>query len=468
MSECYNLEYSPPLCVWEVIEESVSAEKVPVIRTLLGESKVDYANDLRNELNILLEIWNEISEDKIPNFHISTKTTGFPEPPKQREMLIREIQLLLQNLKENENDFGQTLPSDSNEQIIKFMNYISEDQRAAPSPNVLLRPSSRDSSSSLLDNGEIGLVAKNIEVLEIETPIDVLKRSLQCECEILTEDIEYIRKCVEEGRCDFEPVVEPSLNELKQERKKLENHLMKSIELNPSDIKVNTKLISLEEKSNKIRTTTPVVSRKNLPPVRPASASSYQMHERGIAISNTVPRSTNSIVNSSKNLIKHPLTPSLGTRSHTYPIEKDVKPLPNVFQRRNSMSMISNPENSTRGCYSSLDFGSSFEDSSPRTYLGSFCGTPDSGVCSRPISQLGLSDSTNRFSKLQDDEISNRDLNNTNVQTQVVSNDVLDNFKFENAVSTPFAHVPKPPSRRKPQSVQSTKFRRIKASGPVL
>lgn len=44
--------YTPPLSVWKLVEESVAPEKLPVVRSCLGESKIDYCNDLRFEVSI--------------------------------------------------------------------------------------------------------------------------------------------------------------------------------------------------------------------------------------------------------------------------------------------------------------------------------------------------------------------------------------------------------------------------------
>lgn len=48
--------YTPPLCVWKVIEESASPEKHSIIRSLIGISKLEYAADLRIEVPNVCEI----------------------------------------------------------------------------------------------------------------------------------------------------------------------------------------------------------------------------------------------------------------------------------------------------------------------------------------------------------------------------------------------------------------------------
>ena len=46
--------YEPPFSVWKFIEAQVPSKELPLVKSYIGESSIEYCVDLRNEVNVFL------------------------------------------------------------------------------------------------------------------------------------------------------------------------------------------------------------------------------------------------------------------------------------------------------------------------------------------------------------------------------------------------------------------------------
>lgn len=252
--------------------------------------------------------------------------------------------------------------------------------------------------------------------------------------------------------------------ELKRERKKLENRLIQSIEMSPV---VNPGSSSQQHRkkqqhASKIRPTTPVPKRKNLPPVRPTSAIQYSASAAEV----TMPR--NKPVSNS--IVKPPVS-LLGGRSYTDPTGKGNKTREKELRRRNSASDV--PHKGSCSEMSPHDSSVLSKEVLPgRQYSRIFCGTPDSGVSSRPVSELGMYDTAHEQSPTTNDTyhlgIESKQCSVT-AECQYASNISADSGCSKSVLSYE-AKSPQPPVCPRPpvqprRSVHRTKFHKIKVPG---
>lgn len=42
--------YKPPFSVWKLVESIVPVKELPIVKSYVGESLIDYCTDLRNEV----------------------------------------------------------------------------------------------------------------------------------------------------------------------------------------------------------------------------------------------------------------------------------------------------------------------------------------------------------------------------------------------------------------------------------
>ncbi|XP_078602708.1 coiled-coil domain-containing protein 24-like isoform X2 [Branchiostoma floridae x Branchiostoma japonicum] len=263
----FDLEaYEPPTSLWRTVEEHVPAGELEEVKGILGTTLVEQCMDLHAEVRTLLEIWQDYRDDtdqliqRGSGGRSGLRSGQLPEPPRQRELIVDEIEFLLQNLKERANSEGrnvQDLLSKHNPGVIQ---YALTDKATGSRPGTGSRPStsgSRPSSARSSRSGretplrrtatpssdddrmsissgmsdQIDRLQDNLNVSRIDQVVEHLRQTLEQECSVLTQDIAFLQTCLED-EADFRSrastpatVVEPSLGELKTERSLLEKEL---------------------------------------------------------------------------------------------------------------------------------------------------------------------------------------------------------------------------------------------------
>ncbi|XP_007898121.2 coiled-coil domain-containing protein 24 isoform X2 [Callorhinchus milii] len=175
-----------PRSMWKLIEEFVSVSERDEIRQVLGEAAVDLSLDLHAEVAILMEIWHEMKEGQALA-HSQDPMSVLLEPATIKSLLRHDIQLLLLNIQKKALDEG-----------------------------------------SLVFNMED--LKDKLNIQNIDDIVLHLQSILQEECSILNKCILFLQKSLEEEHLSNSELVainkEPSIAELKEERKILERDLL--------------------------------------------------------------------------------------------------------------------------------------------------------------------------------------------------------------------------------------------------
>ncbi|XP_071511316.1 coiled-coil domain-containing protein 24-like [Diadema antillarum] len=249
----YNLAaYEKPLSLWKLVEEVVSTEERPDIRDILGISLVEQSLELHEEVDNLLSIWQDYREETEEETRASPLTSILPEPPGLRDNLRSHIRMLLECVREKAKDEGRETEVILARHNNEVLDYVSDDLSRNASPGMnLQRPgsswSSRDgretpmrmtpsSDSDRLSgtstvSDQVDSVKDQLNILRIDEVANQLRTTLEEEISQLLKDSGFLQECLEEER-DFRCQSrmssvsrEPSIQELKEERSRLEADL---------------------------------------------------------------------------------------------------------------------------------------------------------------------------------------------------------------------------------------------------
>ncbi|CAM9662342.1 coiled-coil domain-containing protein 24 [Lampetra fluviatilis] len=288
-------ELRPPSSLWLLIEENVPPAERGEVRAALGDGAVTYSQELHAEMECLLEIWREVcSENGAIQDTVVQQSRPRPlaDPPSVKAMLRQEIWLLLLGLREKARQHGRDeteVMSRYSQEVVEFaMDTRSPSLPVASQPpgsykdpggssagrqklrhpstgGILknpihpkwgitrprtaavpqqLRPLSSLSMSSNLPD-EIEALKEKLNVSRIDEVIEHLRSLLNEECSTLEKDIQSLQEHLAEGRRGPAlPRNEPSITELKEQRKVLESDLrVMSAEERPSAPALTTRTL---------------------------------------------------------------------------------------------------------------------------------------------------------------------------------------------------------------------------------
>jgi hypothetical protein len=127
-------------------------------------------------------------------------------------------------------------------------------------------------SSKLSENVELVVDEDKINCMDIDEIADHLKKLFHEECETLKNDIEFLYECIDKEK-DYreksrDTLREPSLNELKEERKRLEADLVSSTGKNQIQISKLPASVSVANNNRSIRS--PVMTNRITPSPPPS------------------------------------------------------------------------------------------------------------------------------------------------------------------------------------------------------
>ncbi|XP_036409780.1 coiled-coil domain-containing protein 24 [Megalops cyprinoides] len=240
--ESYELTPS----AWCLVKEHVPTSELPEIREVLGGALVDLCTETYSEVEMWVQIWREVC----------CKRGGTPKPPRAtladppvvKELLKAEIRLLLLTVRERAAREGR----DSNAALFQYSPVVvsyamhsgesdgtqggssqtngqedySRPQSAQSQQEV--RASSRLSSGSSCED-DIKAVKHKLNVTHIDEVVAHLKSVLTEDCEAMKREIQFLQECVERKSRNHgeDPVQEPTVLELKEERKLIQMDLAK-------------------------------------------------------------------------------------------------------------------------------------------------------------------------------------------------------------------------------------------------
>lgn len=368
--------YEPPESLWELIKQNANECELDDIKTAIGETLIDTSIDLHAEVNTLLDIWRDYREETMDNLnHIIRVNSGknlLPEPPDMRERLIKEIHFFVKQMREKSDSKAFCNQLTSNKHNLNVINYVLNTVATSPStfndesmnlmlndnetsrltPKPTQRPVSSMSKTGLetpcmpstyraLNN--CSKMSTTLEVYEnklntfhIDEVVGHLREILQEENETLLKDIDFLYECIDkesEYRLQSQQTVkEPSLVELKEERKRLEEDILE-------DGTSNTTYSKLQRPSSNISISSIPLSIKSPSPT-PSINNSTLLSRRAVESPTTrkLPLTLNSLNKSGQNSTTE-LKPRVTLNSK--PTASPVSALNNTANKSNVSKMNS-------------------------------------------------------------------------------------------------------------------------------
>jgi hypothetical protein len=279
-------EYEPPDSLWRLISEICIECELDVIKKRIGTTIVEQSIDLHGEIDTLLDIWRDYSAETMSviesNNHPRPKATNsLHEPANARQTLKKEIGLFVSQLRDqyNGNDElfrAQMLRNKHDVNVIDYAlngeanisrhasrssSYVEsngQSRRASSVANtqtplmhnassrgdglrsrqrIRYRSESRFEPTYKLDiissDESVVVDEQKLNYLQIDDIAERLAELLTAECAQMLVDIELIHECLENER-EFRyrstqpPKLsrEPSIGQLREERRKLEEDLL--------------------------------------------------------------------------------------------------------------------------------------------------------------------------------------------------------------------------------------------------
>ncbi|KAM9500890.1 coiled-coil domain-containing protein 24 [Clarias gariepinus] len=216
-------------CVWSLIKACVPDSELPEIRAILGDALIDMYTEIYNEVQIWEQIWQEVHDGKYQMPHFS-----LADPPAVKELLRSELQLLLLSLRQQASRLGRDgakVMSQYNPRVVSYVlgterQQIS-DSTACTTPTSRAgssRSSSRLSSNSSIED-EIEALRHKLNITHIDEVVSHLRSLLIEECEVLKNDVQFLQESVELSYLKQKNSMEPTLTELKKERRLIKQDL---------------------------------------------------------------------------------------------------------------------------------------------------------------------------------------------------------------------------------------------------
>ncbi|XP_071984126.1 coiled-coil domain-containing protein 24 isoform X2 [Engystomops pustulosus] len=226
----YGESLEAPPSLWRLVEAQVPLSERDEIKRILGEAAVDLSLDLHAEVEVLLELWRDL-RSSCPSTIQSPPILA--DPPVIKDMVTQEIRMLLLSVRMKARQQGL----DEDAALCKYNPRVVNFVMGTGRPES--RAGSRGSGRSRPSSGCKDLVERSL---------------LEDERRTLEKDIVLLQLCLEEERQYGEELqtlqAEPSLTELKEERRILERDLQLN-QLPPTA--VPTSKMAANKKSNSTR-----------------------------------------------------------------------------------------------------------------------------------------------------------------------------------------------------------------------
>ena len=262
-----DIAYEPPESLWELIKQNVKECELDLMKSTIGESLIDTSIELHQEVETLLDIWRDYRDETIYSLNQiivsnSSSKTFLPEPPDQRERLIKEINFFLKQMREKSDSktfCNQLTVQKHNLNVINYvlntasskfddsesMTMFSSNESSRLTPKSVMRPSTSMSKTGMMTpcmktfrsqnncskmSSTLEIVEDKLNVNQIDEIVEHLREVLQEEVDTLLKDIDFLYECIDkesEYRLQSkQTVIEPTLTELKEERKRLEDNIL--------------------------------------------------------------------------------------------------------------------------------------------------------------------------------------------------------------------------------------------------
>ncbi|KAF4089711.1 hypothetical protein AMELA_G00069960 [Ameiurus melas] len=216
-------------CVWSLIKECVPDSELPEIRAILGDALIDMYTEVYSEVQMWEQMWHEVHDGKSKMPHSS-----LADPPAVKELLRSELRLLMLSLRQQSTTLGRDgdkVMSRYNPKVVSYA-LSAERQRSPDSIECATpcsRPASSRSSSRLSSHSsiedEIEALRHKLNITHINEVVSHLKSVLTEECEVLKNDVQLLQESVELEYRKQSGFLEPTLTELRKERRLIQQDL---------------------------------------------------------------------------------------------------------------------------------------------------------------------------------------------------------------------------------------------------
>ncbi|XP_008568602.1 PREDICTED: coiled-coil domain-containing protein 24 isoform X1 [Galeopterus variegatus] len=229
------LQDSPSL--WELVEEHVPLPERPEVKRILGEAAVDLSLELRAEVVMLRALLQEARSSQAPGSRpISDPSSLLAPPPVLRNLVRQELRQLLQGLRHKAIFEGRDQTqawARYSPRVLRFA--LEEPSCDLPEQEIFQRRA--DPSS----HRDLSVIKDQLNMSNIDQVARHLRDLLEEECRTLEREIPTLQHRLEEEcmrvRQPSQAAPEPTLRELKEQKKAMEQELQAS--LGPSHVSPN-------------------------------------------------------------------------------------------------------------------------------------------------------------------------------------------------------------------------------------
>ncbi|XP_073936441.1 coiled-coil domain-containing protein 24 isoform X5 [Castor canadensis] len=219
---------SPSL--WELVEEHVPFPERPEMKRILGEAAVDLNLELRAEVTMLQALLQEVRSSQAQDSRpISDPSSLLAPPPLLRDLVRQELRQLLQSLRHKAIFEGRDQTQAWAKFSPKVLRFAFEEPKCDfPEQEI---PQMRAGEPS--NYRDLSIIKDQLNVSSIDQVAGYLRALLEEERLTLEREISTLQHCLEvehtEAHQSKKATLEPTLAELKEQKKAMEQELQASL-----------------------------------------------------------------------------------------------------------------------------------------------------------------------------------------------------------------------------------------------
>ncbi|KFO37770.1 Coiled-coil domain-containing protein 24 [Fukomys damarensis] len=213
-----------------MVEEHVPLAERPEVKRILGEAAVDLSLELRAEVAMLRALLQESRSSQVPDSHpISDPSSLLAPPPHLRDLVRQELRQLLQCLRQKAIREGRDQAQAWAQYSPRVLHFALEESRCDLPEQVFHRRAGEPSSS----HRGLRVIKDQLSVSNIDQVAGHLRDRLEEECHTLEREISTLQHCLEvehtQAHQSSKAAPEPTLAELKEQKKAMEQELQASL-----------------------------------------------------------------------------------------------------------------------------------------------------------------------------------------------------------------------------------------------